>query len=280
MSLKTRTITGVSFGTVMIIACFFSNISCTILFLLISLLCLWELSTHILIQDSPPLFNHLRQFNFITLGMLMPASTACYYLVNEQIVLYILVVFPVACFILFIIELFAKSDKPFQNLGAIFLGLVYISAPFSVLLYLCNGYSSDGHHLILALLFMVWASDVFAYLLGSKIGKNKMFPRISPNKTWEGTISGVLGAILVGYLCSLFFSTIELSFASWIVLASICTVFGILGDLVESMLKRSLGIKDSGNILPGHGGMLDRFDAFILVLPFAFSYLLTLKYIL
>ena len=127
---------------------------------------------------------------------------------------------------------------------------------------------------------MVWASDVFAYLLGSKIGKNKMFPRISPNKTWEGTLSGVLGAILVGYGCSLFFSTIELIFVHWIILASICTVFGILGDLVESMLKRSLGIKDSGNILPGHGGMLDRFDAFVLVIPFVFSYLLILKYIL
>jgi phosphatidate cytidylyltransferase len=280
MSLKTRTITGVFFGAVMISACYFSNISCTILFLLIALLCLWELSTHLLIQDSSPFFNRFRQFNFISIGMLLPVSTAIYYLFSEQIILYLLVFFPVACFLLFIFELFAKSAQPFQNLGAIFLGLVYIAVPFSILMYLCNGYSSNGHYLILALLFMVWASDVFAYLLGSKIGKNKMFPRISPNKTWEGTLSGVLGAILVGYGCSLFFSTIELSFVHWIILASICTVFGILGDLVESMLKRSLGIKDSGNILPGHGGMLDRFDAFVLVIPFVFSYLLILKYIL
>jgi phosphatidate cytidylyltransferase len=280
MSLKTRTITGLSFGAVMISACYYSTISCSILFLFITALSLWELSTHTLTHDSSASFNLLRKFNFVLIGMLMPLLTALYYLFNNPLVVYAVSFLPLCCFLLFILELFGKSAKPFENISAIFLGFTYIGLPFSLLLWICNDYANDGNHLVLALLFMVWASDVFAYLLGSKIGKNKMFPRISPNKTWEGTFSGVLGAIFVGYLCSLLFNTLDLNMVNWIVLASICTVFGILGDLVESMLKRSLGIKDSGNILPGHGGMLDRFDAFIFVLPFVFTYLISIRYLL
>lgn len=277
MSLKTRTITGLSFGAVMIFSTYYSTFSCSVLFMIIAALCLWELSTHILVHDSSAAFNLYRKLSFVVLGMSLPFSGFLYYVFSLQSAIYIIALFPFISFLLFIIELFGKSAKPFSNLAAIFLGLVYIGLPFSILLWICNAAYPDGHHLVLAMLFMVWASDVFAYLLGSQIGKNKMFPRISPNKTWEGTFSGVAGAILVGYLCSLMFVTLDLRFIDWFVLACICTTFGILGDLVESMLKRSLGIKDSGNILPGHGGMLDRFDAFIFVIPFVFTYLIIIQ---
>ena len=119
---------------------------------------------------------------------------------------------------------------------------------------------------------MTWANDTGAYLIGSQIGRTKLFPRISPKKTWEGSAGGVLVTFLAGYLLSRIFS--DISLVDWCVLAGIVSIFGSLGDLVESMLKRSLQIKDSGNLLPGHGGFLDRFDAFIFLLPFAAAYLL------
>lgn len=276
MSLKTRTITGLSFGAVMIGACVYSPYSCSLLFLLISGLCLWELGTHVLLQDGTSGANMRRQVFYLAVGLFLPLWSALNYVWGIEVQNYLFVL-PALLFSGFLIELFGKSAKPFNNLGFTFLGIIYIGLPFALLMWICSApyaaFGESGHHVILASLFMVWASDVFAYLLGSKIGKTKMFPRISPNKTWEGTLSGVTGAILVGYLCSLLFSSLSFSLVFWIGMATICTVFGILGDLVESMLKRSLGIKDSGNLLPGHGGFLDRFDAFIFVVPFLFTYI-------
>ena len=111
--------------------------------------------------------------------------------------------------------------------------------------------------------------------MGSQIGKTKLFPRISPGKTWEGSTGGVIVTFIVAYLLSLLFTDLRLM--DWLILAAIVSLFGSIGDLVESMLKRSLNIKDSGNLLPGHGGILDRFDAFIFLLPFAAAYLLLLN---
>ena len=277
MSLKTRTITGLTFGAVMISSCLYSPLSCTILFVLITILCLWELSGHVLTQDGTGMVNSIRQAAFVVVGSFFPITIALVYGLNWQLGAKLAFCFPVLAFAVFLFELFGKSAKPFDNLGFMSLGLLYIGMPFSLLLWICNApieaLGGSGNQFILATLFMVWASDVFAYLLGSQIGRNKMFPRISPNKTWEGTLSGVGGAILTGYLCSLVFTDLSFDLPFWIGLAFICTIFGILGDLVESMLKRSLGIKDSGNLLPGHGGFLDRFDAFIFVIPFVFTYL-------
>ena len=124
---------------------------------------------------------------------------------------------------------------------------------------------------------MVWASDVAAYFGGRAFGKRKLFPRISPKKTWEGAISGLFGAMAAGLLIYLIYHNLNifnlLDLKDWLILGAITAVFGITGDLVESMLKRSVNIKDSGNLLPGHGGFLDRFDAFIFVIPFAYLYI-------
>ncbi len=277
MSLKTRTATGLTFGAVMISGCLYSQVSCAILFLLITALCLWELSGHVLTQDGTKMVNGFRRTHFVGVGFYLPLLTALLLLFEQSWAASFVYFFPAILFILFLCELFGKSAKPFDNLAFIFLGLIYIGLPFSLLLWICSSpieqFGGAGNQFILATLFMVWASDVFAYLIGSQIGRNKMFPRISPNKTWEGTLGGVAGAILTGYLCSLVFTNLSFPLSFWIGLACICTVFGILGDLVESMLKRSLGIKDSGNLLPGHGGFLDRFDAFIFVIPFVYTYL-------
>ncbi len=272
MSLKTRTITGLTFGAVMIGATLYSIESCAILFLIVTALCLWELSGHLLTQDGSSLVNTIRQGLFIGVGLFFPIIALFYFIFKITFALKLTVFFPVIAFALFLFELFGKSAKPFDNVAFTLLGVIYIALPFSLLIYLDSSLNGAGNQFVLATLFMVWASDVFAYLLGSRIGKHKMFPRISPKKTWEGTFSGVIGAIITGFACSQIFVALDFGLTFWIGLAFICTIMGILGDLVESMLKRSIGIKDSGNLLPGHGGFLDRFDAFIFVIPFVFTY--------
>lgn len=180
-----------------------------------------------------------------------------------------------------IIELFRNKEKPFENLSITFFGIAYCVAPFAFL----NTYAINTVHstefvykflyqpqLVIALFLLIWSNDTFAYLVGSFIGKNKMYERISPGKTWEGTIGGALLTIASSFLIYKWFGILELH--DWIIISAIVAVFGTLGDLVESMLKRSVGVKDSGNIMPGHGGILDRFDSLIMVAPFVFLYLI------
>lgn len=276
MSLKVRTFTGVIFGLVMIGGILLSLESCAVLFWLVAAFCLWELSGHTLLQDGTTFVNRTRRVLFMVLGLFLPTLTIINYTFGIAGTLQAWVLFPTMAFSLFLFELSGKSARPFDNIAQIFLGIVYLAMPFSLLMHLLSNdfeaFGGAANQFVLATILMVWTGDVFAYLIGSKIGKNKMFPRISPKKTWEGTIGGITGAILVGGICSVVFTAFDFSLVFWIGLACICTVLGILGDLVESMLKRSLGIKDSGTLLPGHGGFLDRFDAFIFVIPFVYTY--------
>ncbi len=178
-------------------------------------------------------------------------------------------------FLAFVYELYTASEKPFANIGILLLGMVYIGIPFALLLLIGFLKGTFSPNIVFGLLAMTWMNDTGAYLVGSQIGKTKLFPRISPGKTWEGSTGGVIVTFIVAYLLSLLFTDLRLM--DWLILAAIVSLFGSIGDLVESMLKRSLKIKDSGNLLPGHGGILDRFDAFIFLLPFAAAYLLLLN---
>lgn len=173
---------------------------------------------------------------------------------------------------IFLYELFQQSEQPYTNIGVLLSGFLYIGIPFALipLITFTNGLFQPN--IVFGLLLLTWANDTGAYLIGSQIGRTKLFPRISPKKTWEGSLGGVIVTVIVGYLLSTFFT--DLNVRDWLVLSGIVAIFGSLGDLVESMLKRSLNIKDSGNLLPGHGGFLDRFDAFLFLLPFAAAYLL------
>ena len=178
-------------------------------------------------------------------------------------------------FLAFVYELYTASEKPFANIGILILGMVYIGIPFTLLLLIGFLNHIFSPNIVFGLLAMTWMNDTGAYLVGSQIGKTKLFPRISPGKTWEGSTGGVVVTFIVAYLLSLLFTDLRLM--DWLILAAIVSLFGSIGDLVESMLKRSLKIKDSGNLLPGHGGILDRFDAFIFLLPFAAAYLLLIN---
>ncbi|WP_019948978.1 phosphatidate cytidylyltransferase [Hymenobacter aerophilus] len=155
---------------------------------------------------------------------------------------------------------------PFSNVGVALLGLLYVSLPMSLLTVVAfSGPGGYDYRRVVALLLLVWASDIGAYAAGKTMGKHKLAPKISPGKTWEGAVGGFVFTLLVG--AALDWLLPELSLAYRLTVAGVVAVFGPLGDLAESMLKRSVGVKDSGRIMPGHGGLLDRFDAFLFILP-------------
>jgi phosphatidate cytidylyltransferase len=172
----------------------------------------------------------------------------------------------------FIYEMFRKNDNPFENIAITLLGIIYIAVPISLfwpIAYRENIYQYNSS-LIFGFFIIIWTYDSFAYLSGMKFGKRKLFERISPKKSWEGAIGGYIFALLAAYILSTIFD--DLTLVQWLVTASLIAIFGTLGDLAESMLKRSLNIKDSSNFLPGHGGLLDRFDALFLAVPALYLY--------
>jgi phosphatidate cytidylyltransferase len=187
-------------------------------------------------------------------------------------------------FLPFMVELYRKQPHPFTNIAYTLLGVVYVALPFSLLLLIAHNdtastwNNSYNKHLVLGFFLLMWTSDTGAYLSGRTFGKHKLFERISPKKTWEGTIGGAVFCIAVASTFGHFPYTWGLNTFHWIVIALIIVVAGNLGDLSESMFKRSINIKDSGTILPGHGGILDRFDAAIIAAPFVFTYLVMAKH--
>ena len=178
-------------------------------------------------------------------------------------------------YVIFIRELYTHSEKPFTNIGVTLLGVIYLAVPlFIFYLYSFQGTGPDAYHPknILGFFFILWSNDTGAYFVGRYFGKRKLFERISPKKTWEGFFGGLVVAFIVAFLVSTGYT--NLTRIQWLVIALIIVVTGTLGDLVESMFKRSIHIKDSGSILPGHGGFLDRFDGLYISAPFVFVYLL------
>ncbi|GAB2724340.1 phosphatidate cytidylyltransferase [Hymenobacter frigidus] len=173
------------------------------------------------------------------------------------------------------IAIWKGGEKAFANIGTTLLGILYVSLPMALLTVIAQdkpgGYSGNTYYetydyrRVFALLFLIWASDIGAYAAGKTFGKHKLAPKISPGKTWEGWAGGFVLTLVVGW--ALGYLLPDLPLTHRLVAAGVVAVFAPLGDLAESMLKRSVGVKDSGSIMPGHGGLLDRFDAFLLVLP-------------
>ena len=192
--------------------------------------------------------------------------------------LYLTILIPIV-FIIFTLELFRLRPDGFSNILHTMMPSMYIAVPFALFIssneLIQSASSSYSAQLTLVFFFTLWANDTGAYLSGRSFGKRKLFPKISPNKTWEGTIGGAILAISVASLCGTFFQ--NLSQFEWVTMAVIIVVFGSLGDLVESMLKRSFGIKDSGKILPGHGGILDRFDGLLIASPIVFTFIVFIR---
>lgn len=276
-NLLQRGITGFFFVLVIVGGIYAGPFTFVLLFTLVTGLCLWEFFGLVLSRQHRR--DLIRRLLALGLGMVpfLLSTIVQLDLVQEQetfIAIASLLIFPFI-FSAFIYELYTKSERPFSNVAFVVLGMVYLGVPFSLMLFVAFQDGQYFPNLVFALLAMNWMNDTGAYLIGSQLGKNPLFPRISPKKTWEGAAGGLLGTLLISVLFWQFFQ--ELRLIDWLVLSVIVTLFGSLGDLVESMLKRSVKIKDSGSLLPGHGGLLDRFDAFIFLLPFATAYLLWIR---
>ncbi len=265
----TRTITGLLFVVAIIAGVYFNSLIALCLFILITLLGTDEFFG--MFEKSKEI-KPIRVWGSITSIILMVTLGL---VIRGQANLNFISIPLMMIFFTFFIELFRKKENPFTNISYTILGNLYVVLPFAMLYhlaYLTTEDSSYDYQIILGYFLLLWTSDTGAYLSGKFLGKHKLFERISPKKTWEGSIGALILTLIVSYVISIYFT--NLSITNWIVLAILIVVFGGLGDLVESMLKRSLKIKDSGNILPGHGGILDRFDGLLLSVPFVYGYLI------
>ena len=170
--------------------------------------------------------------------------------------------------LIFFIKLYkSKDEKPFKNIAYTFLGIIYVALPFTlltVLAYIKN--DTYDPNIVLGCLFLLWASDSGAYFAGTKFGKTKLFERVSPKKSWEGSIGGMITAMVVATIISRYYT--NYSAFQWYAIGIIIVIAGTYGDLVASLFKRSINIKDSADTIPGHGGFLDRFDGLLLSIPF------------
>lgn len=179
---------------------------------------------------------------------------------------------------LFLAGLFSNQQKGIQNLAITLLGIVYVSLPLAFNSYIIfpESYQYEyTHHIMLGILMMIWVNDTGAYVIGITIGRHRLFERISPRKSWEGAIGGTLLTVALGlWMKDIMHS---LTKTDWLILAGIVSVFGVLGDLFESMLKRNMHVKDSGTVIPGHGGILDRIDSMLFIIPVAYIYLIINK---
>lgn len=264
-----RSITGVIFVLVLLGAIVLSEYASAILFFFIILLGTREFYSFFKDQEVSPqratgIISSLIYFVitvFINQGQL--ANTALFTLV------------PITFFI-FLKELFRNHTTPIANIAYTLLGIIYVALPMTLLYELSfinnNQFGGDyNYQIVLGFFFLLWANDTGAYLVGRKLGRTKLFERISPKKTWEGSLGGAIMGLGIGYLNAQIFP--DLSLVNWLVVALLVVIFGSLGDLVESMFKRSLNIKDSGKLLPGHGGLLDRFDGIFIAAPIVYTYL-------
>lgn len=269
-NLAQRIIAGVLGAAVLINAIYWSEWSFSLIFLLIMSFSLWEFYGILEKAGFKPM-KHLA----LGVGVLMFGGIFFWQKVESSYSVFILSSLALV-FLLFILKLYDKNDaQPFTNLAMTVLGLVYVCLPFVLLLEVSYWGRANkviySYQIPLGILFCLWASDSGAYFVGRKLGKTKLFERISPKKSWEGLAGGMFFSQMVAWGLSVYFTNLEAW--KWFVISGIIVVIGTYGDLVESMLKRSLGIKDSGSVIPGHGGFLDRFDGLLVAMPFVALFL-------
>lgn len=273
-----RAITGIFFVAA-IVVCFLNPLAMTFLFAVVTGLTIWEFTglvnerngvdTNRFISIVAGVYFFVAMVGFCS--GITPSTVFIPYLIT---IVYLMVT-----------ELYAKNADPISTWAYTMMSQMYVALPFSLLSVLA--FRSTHYDILytwvtpLSVFVFLWINDTGAYICGSLLGKHKLFPRISPGKSWEGSIGGFIFvaavAVLIWHLTGQYgYNDLQLNVYQWIGLGLVVAVFGTWGDLVESLFKRTLGIKDSGNILPGHGGMLDRFDSSLLAIPAAVIYLFTL----
>lgn len=173
--------------------------------------------------------------------------------------------------LIYFIKLYKKEEYPFRNIAFTFLGIIYVALPFSLISTAAHTFGSYSYEIVIGIFLILWASDSGAYFAGVQFGNRKLFERVSPKKSWEGSIGGAILSLAFAFGIAQYFT--DLALWQWLVISALTIVTGTYGDLVESLFKRSMSIKDSGSKLPGHGGFLDRFDGLLLSIPFIVIFL-------
>ena len=278
-NLITRSITGILYVAIMVTS-FLQSVNMIVVFALITGLATWEFT------------GLVNEYKHVNVNRRMTTVAGVYFFLavagvnsgaiqtNAVFVPYLLTII-----YLFISGLYTKSSDSVNDWAYTMLSQMYIALPLSTINVIAFRQAADGlnyyyYLLPLSIFIFLWTNDTGAYCTGSLFGKHKLFPRISPAKSWEGSIGGGILVLIVAsimyYIASQGENLSGLNLIEWLGLGLVVVVFGTLGDLVESLLKRTLGIKDSGNILPGHGGILDRFDSSLMAIPASVVYLYTL----
>ena len=270
-----RTITGVLFVAILV-SCFLKPEAMILLFALITGMTVWEYTG--LVNE----WDDIQVNRFITTvaGVYLFIAMAGYCTGVTPTTVFI--PYLITIMYLIIAELFTKAPNPVNNWAYTMFSQLYIALPFStinVLAFQTGGEGAYNFVLPLSVFVFLWVNDSGAYCAGSLFGKHKLFPRVSPGKSWEGSVGGAVLVLVAAAIVGAFFGNGEggWSIPVWMGLGLVVVVFGTLGDLVESLFKRTLGIKDSGNVLPGHGGMLDRFDSSLMAIPAAVVYIFSLS---
>lgn len=277
-----RTITAIIFVAV-IVASFLRAETMVLLFALVTGLTIWEFTG--LVNDRPQVTVNRMITTVAGVYLFFAMAGFC----SEIIPSAVFIPYLITLVYLMVAELYLKHEDPINDWAYTMMTQLYIALPFSLLNALAFHLTLEGDVvydpvLPLCMFVFLWINDAGAYICGSLLGKHKLFPRISPGKSWEGSIGGGILVMLIAasfpYLLEQFsLLTVNYSPLQWSGLGLVIVVFGTWGDLIESLFKRTLGIKDSGNVLPGHGGMLDRFDSSLLAIPAAVVYIYTLLYI-
>ena len=273
-----RTITSVFFVAA-IVTSFLNAQAMMALFSIVTGMTIWEYCG--LVNDRP--YVSVNRFICTVSGVYLFLAMAGY---NSGLTpATVFIPYLVSIVYLMVAELYLKAKDPINNWAYTMLSQLYIALPLSllnVLAFRSDGYNIQYSYLApLAVFVFLWINDAGAYCVGSLLGRHKLFPRISPGKSWEGSVGGgllvVVAALAVASVTTSYgVNDLGLSAWQWAGLGLVVVVFGTWGDLIESLFKRTLGIKDSGNVLPGHGGMLDRFDSTLMAVPAAVVYLYTL----
>lgn len=274
-----RTITGIIFVAA-IVASFLRPEAMVLLFSIVTGLTVWEFTG--LVNERPGVTVNRFICTVAAVYFFYAMTYFCSDLYGGVAKSVVFIPYLVTVIYLMVSELYLKHADPVQDWAYTMLSQMYIALPFSLLNVLAftatpQGAVSFNTLLPLSVFVFLWVNDSGAYCVGSLLGRHKLFPRISPGKSWEGSIGGAVFVLAAAYAISYFLDGTMLSTPEWLGLGLVVVVFGTWGDLIESLFKRTLGIKDSGSILPGHGGMLDRFDSSLMAIPAAVVYLYTLS---
>jgi len=268
-----RSITGIIFTLSIVLSIIWEPILYVLLFSALCYFCIKEL-LELLNRANKDI--HLRSLLIPASGSLIFLVSSLHFIMPMIIPTAFLAIIPLTFLAIIISELYRRDRNFIAAISQEFFALLYVVAPFIMLSYLVSGnIRNSGSELLLGFFIVLWTYDSMAYVSGVLIGKHRLFPSLSPKKSWEGFIGGMLFSMGAAYILSLFFPL--LTCLEWILMAVITGIFGTFGDLSESWIKRQMNIKDSGTMLPGHGGLLDRFDAVFFAAPALLAYFLIIN---